>query len=66
VQTRPRTRHRTGKLRTVLKRTSPLSPRLSRAAAATALSSAAAARKLGSAAKLAHRAGTDPTGASDF
>jgi hypothetical protein len=42
-----------------------LSP-ISRAAAATALSPAADARKLGSAAKLAPRAGTDPTGALDF
>jgi hypothetical protein len=66
VQAGPRGHLGTGKLRTVLKRTSPLSPRLSRAAAATALSSAAAARKLGSAAKLAHRAGADPTGAPDF
>jgi hypothetical protein len=49
----------------VLKRTSSLL-RLSRAAAATALSSATAARDLGSAAKVAHRAGADHTGARNF
>jgi hypothetical protein len=67
VQAGRRGRPRPGKLRIVLKANLllSLSP-ISAAAAATALSPAAAARKLGSAAKLAPRAGTDPTGAPDF
>jgi hypothetical protein len=66
VQAGPRAIRRPGKLCIVLKGTlSSLSP-ISRAAAAQALSSTVAAFELGSAAKLAHRAGIDPTGAPDF
>ena len=67
VQARPRRHPIPGKLCTVLKANLlPSLPRLSRAAVATALSPATAARELGSAAKVAPRAGVDPTGALDF